>query len=126
MKIEEALLECSQMQAFLEIECSKEITEMVDRVNTINVIMARSGEMLADAKMLQEEAMCHTFEQENTYIKGLQPSVATKYLTSKIYTENRLVNWIDRINATCKHQGDNLRTLISYMKSQLELERKGY
>lgn len=126
MTIEDMLLECSQMQAFLEIECSNEITEMMSRVSTINVIMARSGEMLADAKMIQEEAMCLTFERDRAYIQGLQPSVATKYLSARIFTENRLVNWIDRINATCKHQGDNLRTLISYIKEELRLTKSGY
>lgn len=126
MKIEDLLPECAQMQSFLEIECSGEITEMGNRVNTINAMMARSGEMLANAMRIRDEAMGMILERDRTYIQALSPSIAKKYIESKLYAENHLVKWLNRINATCDHQTENLRTLISFTKSQLELERKGY
>lgn len=33
--------------------------------------------------------------------------------------ENKIVNWLDRINRTCVHQSDNLRTQLSFEKEQI-------
>lgn len=40
--------------------------------------------------------------------------------------EHRLVDWLDRLNATCTHQIDALRSLLSYEKEQLRLRDTGY
>ena len=39
---------------------------------------------------------------------------------------NQLVVWLDRINRTLVHAGDNIRTQISFAKQDLALQRKGY
>ena len=88
--------------------------------------MARSGEMLAEAVFLQEEAINRAFEENKDRIESMAAMVANKYLTSCCRHENRLVKWLDRINATCKHQSDNLRTQISFVKEQVRLDGRGY
>ena len=88
--------------------------------------MARSGEMLAEAVFLQEEAINRAFEENKDRIDCMAATVANKYLTSCCRHENRLVKWLDRINATCKHQSDNLRTQISFVKEQVRLDGRGY
>ena len=47
--MDKLLTEAKTIQDYLEISCSGEINEMMDRLSTLNVYMARSGEMLADA-----------------------------------------------------------------------------
>ena len=49
----------------------------------------------------------------------LSPMIFKKFIESSIKRENYLVNWIDRMNRTCTHQIDYLRTVISYAKSQV-------
>lgn len=88
--------------------------------------MARSGEMLAEAVFLQEEAINKAFEENKERIDCMAATVANKYLTSCCRHENRLVKWLDRINATCKHQSDNLRTQISFVKEQVRLDGRCY
>lgn len=105
---------------------SGEIKVLLDRLSTLNVYMARSGEMLAEAVFLQEEAINRAFEENKDRIDCMAATVANKYLTSCCRHENRLVKWLDRINATCKHQSDNLRTQISFVKEQVRLDGRGY
>ena len=44
--------EAAEIQAYLEITISDDPSEMLERLATLNVYMARSGKMLADAKTL--------------------------------------------------------------------------
>ena len=44
------LEEANAIQSYLEIECSGNPEEIMNRINTISVYMSRSGEMLAQAK----------------------------------------------------------------------------
>ena len=52
---------------------------------------------------------------------SLSPSLATKLVNSASHELNALEKWLDRINAACKHQCDNLRTMISYEKERMRL-----
>ena len=36
------------------------------------------------------------------------------------------MNWLDRINRSLVHVGDNLRTQVSYAKEELRLTKSGY
>ncbi len=47
--------EAQQIQNYLEIECSNNPEEIQERISTLSVYMARSGEMLAVAKKLATE-----------------------------------------------------------------------
>lgn len=118
--------EAETMQGFLETDYSDNINEMLYRVSTINTYMARSGKMLADARYLQDQAQKIVFNEQWDHISALPASQITKYINAQTYEENYLVNWLDRINRTCVHQSENLRTQISFIKEQLNLERRGY
>ena len=118
--------EAHDMQQYLGAPYSGEINVLLERLSTLNVYMARSGEMLAEAVFLQEEAINRAFEENKERIDCMAATVTNKYLTSCCRHENRLVKWLDRINATCKHQSDNLRTQISFVKEQLSLDGRGY
>lgn len=125
-RIEALKNEARDIQDFLEIECSGEIAEMMDRLSRLNVYMARSGEMLSEAIEWQDRAINAAYAEHGKLILKMPASIADKFIKSNCAEQNALVKWLDRINATCKHQSDNLRTQISFAKEQLSLERRGY
>lgn len=49
------LKEIEDMQQFLEVTTSDDPRELVQRLTDINVYMARSGKLLADAKAYQDQ-----------------------------------------------------------------------
>lgn len=118
--------EMLKMQSFLEITTSDNPQELVQRLTDINVYMARSGKLLADAKLLQDNAMNEVYDRHVDFICRVPATIASKFTTSKLADVNYLVNGLDRINRTSVHQGDNIRTQISFAKQDLALQRKGY
>ena len=86
--------------------------------------MSRSGEMLADAMQLQDRAINAVYAEQGKLILKMPATIASKFVNSCCDQENRLVKWLERINATCKHQSDNLRTQISFAKEQFILENR--
>lgn len=124
--MENLLQEARAIQDYLEISCSGDINELIDRLSNLNVYMARSGEMLAQAIKLQDNALNAVYAEQLNLILKMPATVATKFTSSCCAAQNHLVKWLERINATCKHQSDNIRTQISFEKERLRLERSGY
>lgn len=118
--------EAEGMQSFLEITTSEDPTELIPRLSDMNVTLARSGKLLADAIELQDNAIAMVYEKRSDYIQRVSPTIATKYINSQAAHLNKLVKWLDRINRSCVHQSENLRTQISFAKQDLALTRKGY
>lgn len=112
--------EAREIQDYLEITCSNNPEEMMERMTTLMVYMARSGEMLANAKRMLRKKK--TSEISNTIISiakegHLSAKVQNALLESICEEECYMVNWIERINRSCTHQIDALRSLLSYEKS---------
>lgn len=115
------------MQRFLEEDIPTDNPNvLVNRLSTINTYLACSGKALADAKLLQDKAIVFIYQDNTNYILSLSPSVAKRYVESLTSAENHLVNWIERINRTLVHIGDNVRTQISFAKEELRLTKQGY
>ena len=121
-------LEIEQMQAFLEEAPPDDANLLVSRLTTINALMARSGKMLADAKLLQDTLTEMVFADEEVVEKlcRLSATLGMKLVQSSTARANHLVNSLDRQNRAFVHQSDNLRTQISFAKQDLSLQRKGY
>lgn len=120
------LEDIQEMQAFLEITPSDNPQELVQRLSDINVFMARSGKLLADAKAIQDTITAKVYEEHGAFITRVPATIATKFISSQTATINHIVNWLDRINRTLVHAGDNIRTQISFAKQDMALQRKGY
>ncbi|HEX8575791.1 MAG TPA: hypothetical protein VF677_05815 [Flavobacterium sp.] len=112
--------ELIQMQKFLEIELSEDAQEAVVRGNTLTVYMARSGKLLADAKILHDRKLRSDIIEQIKSINSMAPSVAVKFTNTLVENESYLVNWATRINASCTHQLDWCRTLISKAKAEMQ------
>ena len=108
--------EIEKMQSFLETTASDNPKELIERLTDINVYLARSGKLLADAKAYQDQVTANIYPA----------TVAIKFVAAQSVTANQLVVWLDRINRTLVHAGDNIRTQISFAKQDMALQRKGY
>lgn len=100
--------------------------DLVARLSDINVYLARTGKMLADAKLLQDQAITAAYSEHANAIMKMTPTVSIKFINSITSKENYLVNWLDRMNRALVHSSDNLRTQVSYNKEQLRLTKEGY
>ena len=110
--------EAKQIDEYLSITCSEEPMQALERGNDLLVYLARSGKMVADAKYWQDEAINNSIIQKLKDQLDLSPMILKKFIESNCKRENYLVNWLDRINRTCVHQIDFLRTIVSYAKNQ--------
>lgn len=113
----------ASMQKFLEQKPGTEPNDLITRAENLAVLMAQSGQCLADAKYLQDTVINGTIMEalKQAYEERLSPSTINKWVTTAAKDLNYLVNWIDRINATATHQLDSVRTLISYRKAEMTI-----
>lgn len=125
-KLNQILLECKDIQGYLEVSLSDDPNELIERLTMLNTYLARSGMLLAEAKFLQDEGTAAVFAEHAKAILKMPATVATKFIASQCKDENYLVNWLERINRACVHQSDNLRTQVSFTKEQLKLTSRGY
>lgn len=125
-KHEQLRAEAERIQAYLEITVSDDPNELVARLSDLNVYLARTGRMLAEASCIRDRAVAAVYAEEARAIVKMPATVARRFVESQTADENALVTWLDRLNRACTHQSENLRTQISFAKQQLELTRKGY
>lgn len=121
-RIDELKREAQAMRSYLEVNVGGgDANELMDRLDTLGVYYARSGAMHAEVVGLIDSAIAK-FMGDNIELLGkISPSLGQKMLKGATAELNALERWIDRINASCSKQCDNLRTLISYEKSRLNL-----
>lgn len=127
--MENILKEAEQMQGYLEIECSNNTEEVQERIAVLSVYLARSGAMLAEAKRYLRRKK--TSQIQKTIIEiakeaCLSASVQNALLDSICDDEAYLVDMVERINRSCVHQIDALRSILSYEKESLRLNNTGY
>lgn len=117
--VEEISLELKEIQYELEIEMTEDIQEAVYRGNKIAVYMARTGKLLADAKIHKDRKLNSEIVSNLKKIVTLPATTANKFADALCEEENYLVNWCERVNRSCTHQLDWCRTLISKAKAEM-------
>lgn len=126
MNIEEEL---NTISDYLNITCSNNPQEIQERISVIMVYMMRTGEILAESKRALRKKKSE--EIQNTIISiakenCLSAKIQNAMLDSIAEDESFLVDRVDRLNASCTHQLDALRTLLSYEKEAMRLNKTGY
>jgi energy-converting hydrogenase Eha subunit C len=114
--------EAKKIQDYLDITVSGDPAEIVDRIATLMGYMSRTGEMYAHAKKLLRARK--TSEISKTILaiakeQFLSATVQNALLDSICEEEAFMVDWFERINRSCTHQLDALRSLLSYEKEQM-------
>lgn len=118
--------EAMDLQTFLEEQQIDDPNMLVERLTMINAYMARSGYMLSQAMTLQDEQTSNVFAVKGAEIRSYPASMQKAFVQSQISDINGIVTLIERQNKTLVHQGDNIRTQISFAKQDIALQRKGY
>lgn len=121
--------EARQISSYLQTTIQGSPEEIQERMADTMVYVARTGEMLAEAKRLLRRRKSE--EIQNTILtiakeNCLSAKVQNALLDSIAEDEAFLVDTLDRLNATATHQLDALRTLLSYEKEALRLNKTGY
>jgi hypothetical protein len=121
--------ELATMDAFLNVTCSEQIEEVVERGNTLAVIISRSGKLLADAKYhLNERMKEEVFDTIKITAKqaGATSKAVNAIIDSLCRDEKYLTDWSDRVNRTATHQLDWCRTLVSKAKAEMTVTPPAY
>lgn len=113
-------IELEEIQNFLELTQSEDVNEAVYRGNELAVYMARSGKLLADAKIHKDEKLNSEVMREIKSLLSLPASTSNKYIDTLTREENHLVNWAERLNAACSRQLEWCRTIISKGKAEMQ------
>lgn len=121
--------EIKEISDYLNTTCSNNPQEIQERISIMMVYMMRTGEMLANAKKMLRKKKSD--EIQNTIIRiakenCLSAKIQNALLDSIAEDEAFLVDQLDRLNASCVHQLDALRTLLSFEKESLRLTKTGY
>lgn len=121
-RIDEIKREAQAMQSYLEVNVGGcDINEYIDRLDTLGVYYARSGAMHAEVVGLIDSTIAKFMGDNVELLSKISPSLGQKMLKGATAELNGLERWIDRINASCNKQCDNLRTLISYEKQRAQI-----
>lgn len=118
--------ECGAMQDFLEAEVSEIPEVLIARLTQVNTFIARSGKLLADAKYVQDAMQAEVYSSYPEAIQKMPATTARNFVNSQTADINYFVNWLDRINRSLVHIGDNMRTQLSFAKEELRLTKSGY
>ena len=118
--------EAQQIQDYLDIECSENPEEVLERIRAIMPYISRTAFMLAEAKKALRRKKAS--EISNTIIniakeQCLSAKVQNTLIDSIAEEEAYLVDWLDRLNAAATHQVDALRSILSYEREQLRLTK---
>ena len=114
--------EAQKIQEYLDITVNDDPAEIKDRISTLMAYMSRSGTMFAEAKKKLREKKSAEISKTIIAIakeQCLSASVQNALLDSICGEEAYLVDWLERINKSCTHQLDALRSLLSYEKEQM-------
>src|SRR6185295_5922562 len=121
MSIESLKEKADRMQKYLEETTPSEPNDLIDRTEKLNILIAQSGKMLADAEWYRDEIVNSAIMKsiKDSMEEKLSATVLNQYIKTTARDYNFLVKWIDRINATATHQIDSIRTIISFRKAEM-------
>jgi len=125
-ELEKMAAELQQIQDFLDIEASDNPEELTERLSAMNVYLARSGKLMADAQYILAKEKDAVFSEFGSRMFNAPPSIVKELLAARTADASYVYLWAERINRTIVHAGDNIRTQVSYGKENLKLTRTGY
>jgi hypothetical protein len=116
--------ECEAIQAELECLTPDELNAVIERAKRLAVYHARSGYLLAEAKMLLRKKKASEIAEMVVKIAKeccLSGKAQNAMVDSIAQEEAYFADWLDRINSDCKCQIDLMRSIISKEKEEMRL-----
>jgi hypothetical protein len=113
--------ELEDIQLFLETQYAADLSDQVQsRFDSLAAYMARSGKLKADSEwhynQLLESSIMDTLKKG--YEEKLSASTINKFVEAAARNYKFLLTWADRVNRTCTHQLDGLRSVMSTLRSE--------
>lgn len=113
--------ELEEMQAFLEADYAADLPDEVQsRFDSLGAYMARSGKLKADAEYhynsLLESSIIRALEKSAK--ETMSTSTVNKYIEALARDSKYLFTWADRVNRSCTHQHEGLRSVMSTLRSE--------
>jgi hypothetical protein len=124
MTLDKLKSECEDMQAELECMIPDELNAVIERARRLAVYHARSGYLLAESKKLLRRKKASEIADMVVKIakEGYLSGRAQNALVDSIAQEEAyFVDYLDRINSTCVHQLDLMRSIISKEKEEMRM-----
>lgn len=113
--------ELEEIQLFLESSYAADVPAQVQaRFDSLAVYMARSGKLKSDAEYHYNELVESSIMSalKKGYEEKLSPSTINKFVEAAARSYKFLLTWSDRVNRSCTHQLDSLRTIMSNIRSE--------
>jgi hypothetical protein len=121
-RIDELSQEAEIIQKYLQVNTGGcDANELMLRLDQLGVYYARSGAMHAEVVGLIDSETAKFMTANTDTITTLSPSLVKTLIKGATANLNALERKLERINAACSKQCDNLRTLISYEKARAQL-----
>lgn len=116
--------ELTQAQDYLEQIMPDHPDDIVERGAQLQVWIARSGKLLADSKLMLNEATQGEVMKILTSVakaSGASHTAVNALVKSSCRQEQYLVDWAERINRTATHQLEFLRSMLSKAKEEMRI-----
>lgn len=112
----------NEIQTILESQYDSDNGTVInERLTLISSLMAESGKLLADMTLIYEKELNQGILQILKDIPDYtSASVQNSLIKSLCANNHRLVILADRINRSCVHQIDTMRTQLSYLKTLIQ------
>lgn len=124
-KLEEAFDEIQKEFEFVAQVQSIDI--LITKLDVINGYLAWSGEQMAIGKKIWNDAKEKAYRTLKTSSmandKYYAPSLAKDYIISKCAIEGYGYDMAERLTRVLTHTAENLRTSISALKAQMQMEQ---
>lgn len=113
--------ELTEIQSFLEAQYAADVHGQVQaRFDSLGAYMARSGKLKADAEWhynsLVESSIMEALKKG--YEERLSASTVNKFVEAASRNYKFLVTWADRVNRSCTHQMEGMRSVISTLRAE--------
>lgn len=92
--------------------------ELIERISMLNIYLARSGKLLAQAEYLQNSKT--EFILSSSGVKDFSPSIQKEFIKGACKNESYLFTCLSRLNSCIMHQIESIRSQLSYLKSEME------
>lgn len=113
----------AEMEEFMKEKVLQADADMLcERLSYLNSYMAWAGVLLGKAKEELANAKRAVQVQHFQSLAKMPATVQKDFVENMCAKELNLVTTLDRLNAACTHQSDNIRTQVSYIKQQMILE----
>lgn len=110
--------EYNKIYSFVSSTYDEAPHSIMDRMSMLNIYLARTGRMVAEADFLKDEKTQEVLS--NIKLLGFSPSIQKEWIKSSTKAENMLFKSVERLNAAIVHQLDVLRSQLSYLKTEIE------